>query len=77
VHSRARAFLLWTNRNHYTRDIEVPDQLRRYGIRTAIEDDHRWALVRRLLHEDSVALQNRVAGLLLLLFGQPLSKWPG
>jgi hypothetical protein len=71
---RIRAFLLWTSRNHHTGDIEVSDQLRRYGTRTAIEDDRRWALVRCRLHEDSVALQDRVAGLLLLLFGQQLSK---
>lgn len=33
------------------------------------------ALVRRLLHENSVAVQDRFGpGLLLLLFGQPLSK---
>jgi|AntDryMetagUQ889_1029465.scaffolds.fasta_scaffold07785_2 integrase len=71
---KVRAFLLFTRRNHRIGDIEVPDQLRRRGTRTSIEEDHRWALVRRLLDDDSVAVQDRVAGLLLLLFGQPLSK---
>jgi hypothetical protein len=35
-----------------------------------------WALVRQLLHDDTVSIEDRVAGLLLLLYGQPLSKWP-
>jgi hypothetical protein len=72
--TRVRAFLLWTRSNHHTGDVDVPDQRRARGTRTGIEDDHRWALVRRLLHDDSVSIQDRVAGLLLLLFGQPLSK---
>ena len=41
---------------------------------TQIEDDHRWALVRSLLHDDSHAIEDRVAGLLVLLYGQPLAR---
>ncbi|MGH3991094.1 MAG: hypothetical protein ACRDSN_01360, partial [Pseudonocardiaceae bacterium] len=36
-----------------------------------LHDDHRWHLVRRLLHDNDLPLEDRVAGLLLLLYAQP------
>ncbi|MGW2789813.1 hypothetical protein ACWC9H_07800 [Streptomyces sp. NPDC001251] len=39
-----------------------------------IENDQRWAHVRRLAKGDGVDTATRVAGLLLLLFAQPLSR---
>ncbi|MGW4825834.1 hypothetical protein ACWEP4_45110, partial [Streptomyces sp. NPDC004227] len=41
---------------------------------TLIEDDQRWAHVRRLVTDDGIDTATRVAGLLLLLFAQPLSR---
>ncbi len=37
-------------------------------------DDERWATARLLLHDEDIALADRVAGLLVLLYGQQLSR---
>lgn len=69
----ARAFLLWTHRNGHTSGVTIPHRpVGGPGVR--IEDDERWALVRRFLHDDAIAIADRAAGLLLLLYGQPLTK---
>jgi hypothetical protein len=69
----ARAFLLWASRRGHTRDLDIPQHPRR-EVLTQIEDDERWALVRALLHDDTHAIEDRVAGLLVLLYGQPLAR---
>ena len=69
----ARAFALWASRRGHTRDLDIP-QHPRSEILTQIEDDQRWALVRGLLHDDTHAIEDRVAGLLVLLYGQPLAR---
>ena len=50
----------------------VPTLARTTG--TAINADERWALVARLLHDDTLELTDRVAGALLLCYGQQLSR---
>ncbi len=69
----ARAFMLWTSRRGHTRDLDIPRHPRNETL-TRIEDDKRWALVRSLLHDDGHAIEDRVAGLLVLLYGQPLAR---
>jgi len=39
-----------------------------------MDPEQRWLVVRRLLHDDTVALEDRVAGSLVLLYAQPLSR---
>ena len=39
-----------------------------------LSDEDRWAQVELLLHDDTIRLYSRVAGLFLLLFAQPLSR---
>ena len=68
----ARAFVLWASRRGHTRDLDIP-QHPRSEILTQIEDDQRWALVRGL-HHGTHAIEDRVAGLLVLLYGQPLAR---
>lgn len=41
---------------------------------TATDPDERWALVARLLHDDTLDLTDRIAGSLLLCYGQQLSR---
>lgn len=41
---------------------------------TALDDDTRWSIVDRLLHDESLDLGDRVAGSLVLLYGQQLSR---
>ena len=69
----ARAFVLWASRRGHTRDLDIP-QHPRSELLTQIEEDERWALVRGLLHDDTRAIEDRVAGLLVLLYGQPLAR---
>ena len=69
----ARAFVTWATTRGHARGLGIPKRARSDLI-TQIEDDHRWALVRTLLHDDSHAIEDRVAGLLVLLYGQPLAR---
>lgn len=69
----ARAFVLWTKKRGYTRDIQIPPP-KQAGEVARIEDDHRWNLAHRLLQDDSLVIEDRVAGLLLLLYGQPMER---
>jgi hypothetical protein len=69
----ARAFVAWATTRGHTRGLDIPPRARSDQI-TQIEDDHRWALARSLLHHDSHATEDRVAGLLVLLYGQPPAR---
>ena len=68
------AFLDWSARNgHCPKHLEVPrvvDRMRR----TALPDQERWAIVRRLLDDEGVALVDRVAGCLVLVYGQIITR---
>ncbi len=70
----ARPFVERACRNGHAHDIAIPEPPR--GSTTRIQDDQRWALVRQLLHDDTGSIEDRVAGLLLLLYGQPLQSDP-
>ncbi|MEU1274051.1 hypothetical protein [Streptomyces sp. NPDC005799] len=66
-------FLTWTSRNGHTRPLAVP--LRAPSITgEIIAQDTRWALVHRLLNDDTLAVADKTAGLLILLFAQPPSR---
>jgi hypothetical protein len=69
----ARAFVTWATTRGHAHGVDIPKRARSDQI-TQIEDDHRWALVRTLLHDGSHAIEDRVAGLLVLLYGQPLAR---
>lgn len=67
-------FLRWANNRRLT----TTTILRRPHVLPAahpeLASDQRVALTRRLLHDDVIAVGDRVAGLLVLLYGQPLTK---
>ncbi len=69
---RVRDFLLWAASAGHARPLTVPTLGRNPGRATS--DEQRWAQVARLLHDDDIELTDRVAGALLLLYGQPLSR---
>lgn len=74
--SRAEAlpvFLAWSRRSGITKPLEVPVRRPPLPVVT-ISDSERWAQVEMLLHDDSVAINARVAGLFTLLFAQPLAR---
>jgi hypothetical protein len=68
----ARSFLLWAARHHHCPVLEIPGPPRTAG--TATDPEQRWALVSRFLHDDTLQVTDRVAGSLLLLFGQQQSR---
>ncbi len=47
---------------------------RRSNEGQAMDDDHRFGLVRRLLRDDSLEVADPVAGCLVLLYGQQISR---
>ena len=67
-----RDFLIWAAEHHHSPPMLVPTIGRTTG--TATDPDERWALVARLLHDDTLDLTDRVAGNLLLCCGQQLSR---
>ncbi|MFI8880254.1 hypothetical protein [Streptomyces sp. NPDC055243] len=71
--SRARSFLNWAARRGSAPPLEFPTETRDFSVEV-IAQDHRWQLVRRLVHDETLDDVVRVAGLLVLLFAQPPSR---
>lgn len=67
-----RDFLGWAHEHQHCPRFVVSAPGRRTG--PAITDEQRWTLLARLLHDDALELTDRVAGCLLLLYGQQLSR---
>lgn len=68
----ARDFLTWAAARHHCQRLAIPAPPRVTG--PAISSDQRWALAARLLNNTALDPTDRVAGCLLLLYGQPLSR---
>ena len=67
---RVRDFLTWTHARGLSAALQVR-WLGREGLAEhVLGDDERWTLLRRCLRDDSLALRLRVAGALVLLYGQ-------
>ncbi|MEU9945004.1 hypothetical protein [Streptomyces lavendulae] len=70
---RIRSFLHWTSRHQHTRALTAPFYTSSLAA-DVVAADARWRLVHRLVHEPGLAVRDRTAGLLLLLFAQPPSR---
>ncbi|MDR8412597.1 hypothetical protein MTP10_28195 [Nonomuraea sp. 3-1Str] len=70
----SRRFISWATKQHYLKDVIFPSPDRSGRGQSAIEDDERWSIVHRLLHDDSLDTRVRVAGCLVLLYGQTVSR---
>ena len=71
---RVRDFLRWAHARGRSTDLHV-HWLGREGLPEHIlGDDERWTLLRRCLRDDTLALRLRVAGALVLLYGQIPSR---
>ncbi len=70
---RVRPFLGWLTRAGITSGLTV-EWDDRVPTREAITDEQRFAILRRLLHDEEVDLRDRLAGSVLLLYGKPLTK---
>jgi hypothetical protein len=64
-------FVRWTFSQKITRDLSFP-AVRWNGPTQPMDDEARWDTARRLLHDDTLKPEDRLAGLLLLLYAQ----WP-
>lgn len=68
----ARDFVLWATQTGRCAALTIlPPQA---ATGTTTDPDEHWRTVQRLLHDDTLDLTDRVAGCLLLLYGQPLSR---
>jgi hypothetical protein len=67
---RVRDFLRWSHARGLSVDLQV-HWLGRQGLpHNVLGEDERWVLLRRCLRDDSLTLRLRVAGALVLLYGQ-------
>ena len=68
------AFLAWAGRTGLTAGIKLPTNPHQTQPEVTLGDQDRWAQVDLLLHDDTIRLYVRVAGLFTLLFAQPLAR---
>lgn len=66
-------FIEWLRKTKVITGLHVPRAPRPLKLNT-IQDSKRWALLRRLLDDEALDLRERVAGGLLLLYAQPITK---
>jgi hypothetical protein len=70
---RVRLFLAWSRRASVTGTLDVAwDD--RPATRQAIDDEQRFAILRRLLNDETLDLRDRFTGSVLLLYGQPITR---
>jgi hypothetical protein len=67
-----RDFLAWAARHGHCQALDVPRPPRH--TRTAIGASQRWDLAARMLHDGTIETTDRVAGCLVLLFGQTMTR---
>jgi hypothetical protein len=70
---QARSFLAWAITRRALHGVRLPPHQQR-GPAQATDPEQRWALARRLLHDDQLEVADRVAGLLVVLYAQPASR---
>jgi hypothetical protein len=70
---RARPFINYALRSKAAANITIP-ALRPERLTITLPDDDRWTLVRRLLTDTALHTGDRIAGTLVLLFAQPLTR---
>ncbi len=70
---RVRLFLTWLQRAGAIGQLHVAWDDRLPG-RPALDDEERFAILRRLLHDSTIDLRDRFAGSLLLLYGKPITR---
>lgn len=69
-----RTFLTWAaEHRHLPRGLHLPPD-RRAAPRQPADPEHRWAIARRLIHEDDLDAADRLAGALVVLYAQPLTR---
>jgi len=72
-HHQLRPFLTWSARRRHLANVVVPVR-RRSAPSTVTDVEGRWALARRLVHDHSLEPDDRVAGALVVLYAQPVTR---
>jgi hypothetical protein len=67
-----RDFLTWAAHRGHCPSLDIPAPQRHTG--TTITDSLRWDLAARLLRDDGIDVTDRVAGCLVLLYGQAMTR---
>jgi hypothetical protein len=67
------AFLSWARQQRLTTQLRFPQRAARNPFQTAT-DEERWQLVDQLLTDPAITAADSVAGCLVLLFAQPVSR---
>jgi hypothetical protein len=70
----AADFLAWAADRHLSPAALTITRPQPHPQPDGLDDDTRWAIVARLLHDDNLELVDRVAGCLVLLYGQQLTR---
>ncbi|MFB7678462.1 hypothetical protein ACFC26_44430 [Kitasatospora purpeofusca] len=65
-------FLTWTARHGHSRELLVPHRASAEPV--GLDEHEHWALLERCLNDESLPLDVRATGALLLLYGQRLSR---
>ncbi|MFD9375154.1 hypothetical protein ACFWBH_06375 [Streptomyces sp. NPDC059999] len=69
----ARGFVEWCRKNHHIgKKVEIPSRKKLSHVQPT-DDSDRWKIARHLIDDDSLAIEDRFAGLLVLLYAQPLT----
>ncbi|SED63087.1 Site-specific recombinase XerD [Amycolatopsis tolypomycina] len=71
---RARSFVAWCVARGVTGSAAIAAPAAAARPRVFADEDRRWRTARQLLHDDTIATIDRVAGLLVLLYGQAVSR---
>ena len=70
--TRLGDFIDWAANRRLIGRFVIPGRARQQA--SGLDDDTRWSIVDRLLHDESLDLGDRVGGCLVLLYGQQLSR---
>lgn len=73
LRSGLEPFIEWARRSRRCAPLTLP-RVRKAWSGTHMDQNERWALAERLLTDNDLDLQTRVAGLFILLYGQYLSR---
>lgn len=68
----ARAFLTWAVASRHAHNVKIPHSPHERRLEPLPTEEY-WSLARRFLHDEQIALADRVAGLLVVLLAQQLS----
>lgn len=69
-----RDFTRWMARRGYMTELSVPALSGSGYPPTAIDERVRWQTAKRLLHDEQLDVSDRVAGIFVLLYAQPVSR---